>query len=143
GTDSSGSGGSGTHSLQNVAWGGQDHGTLVPVAPGHILDLRNANRFGLADALGGGNGLPIKVNLAPPLYTDIATNSASISISGDFVVGSDGKLTQGVIDLAKSINFGANPNGGPPFFSTNGNTLFTINAIGVNYLIAGDALFTG
>jgi len=72
--------------------------------------------------------------IAAPLYKDVS-NNLSIQISNDFVV-SGGKLTQNLVDLAKANNFDTSQ------FTKSGGVLI-INALAVNKLVAGDALFAG
>jgi hypothetical protein len=75
----------------------------------------------------------VQVRVAGPIYTDVSDN-LNIQISSDFVV-SGGALTQNIVDLAKASNFGTE-------FTKSGG-LFIVNAIAVNKLVAGDALFAG
>lgn len=74
------------------------------------------------------------VAITGPFYTDIS-NNLNIRIASDFVV-SGGVLTQNIINLAKAVNFDSSQ------FSVGGGFM-TIGALGVNKLIAGDALFAG
>lgn len=62
GTDPTGPGGTGTYTLQNVAWSGADHATLIPVSPDFILDLTQTNPTTIGGPLSGGAGAPITVS---------------------------------------------------------------------------------
>ncbi len=67
GTDTSGSGGAGTYTLQTSCWpGGADHFILIPGSPGAVLDVRAANPATIKLPLVGGNGLPLTVDSYNP-----------------------------------------------------------------------------
>jgi hypothetical protein len=61
GTDTSGSGGAGTYTLQTSAWLGADHFILTPVPKVGSLNLTAANPATITAPLTGGNGLPLTI----------------------------------------------------------------------------------
>jgi hypothetical protein len=74
-----------------------------------------------------------EVSTSGPLYMDIA-GGLNVHIASDFVV-SGGVLTQNIVDLAKASNFSTE------FAKVGG--AFVVNALALNKLVAGDALFAG
>ncbi len=102
--------------------------------------------FGPALPLGSGQNYDsagnIMVNVSGPLYTDIS-NNLTIRIANDFTItGTPGNysLSQATVDLGKAVGFDTSIFGGG---KNNGGSGLTINALGVNKLVAGDSLFTG
>ena len=64
GTDTSGSGGEGTYTLQTTCWpSGQDHFDLTPLPKNSSLDFRARTRRRSRSPLSGGNGLPLTTRL--------------------------------------------------------------------------------
>lgn len=97
------------------------------------IELRRQVSVGAAMEPDGKGG--VQLRLGGPLYADVANNLA-IQLSPHFVVGTDNKLTQAIVDLALATNFDISE------FKKVGSS-FLINTIAVNKLIAGDALFAG
>jgi hypothetical protein len=108
----------GVQTAANIGTGTKLPGQTIPLGSGMKLDTSN-------------NVVP---QVAGPLYIDVP-KSLNLQIASDFVV-SGGVLTQNVVNLAKAINYNTTN------FSTTGGAL-VINAVGVNQLIAGTALFLG
>ena len=81
---------------------------------------------------GSGNAI---VKVSGPVYTDISGN-VNLQIASDFVV-TGGALNVLTVNLAKSVGFDTS------IFGGGGGTNLTINALAVNKLVAGDALFAG
>ena len=132
-------GGGGTPTLQTTWPGGADHYDLTPTNHPATLDLSLTNPVTIAPPLGlDAFGKPT-VKLAGPMFVNVS-NALDMGLTSDFVV-SGGQLTQNAVNLALAYHFGTNP-GGTPMFTTAGG-LFAINAIAVNYLLAGSAFFTG
>ncbi len=111
--------------LQTTAWSGADHFDLTPTAQPAALDATTINPN----------------TISGPLYKDV-NNMLNLQIASDFVV-SGGVLTQNTVNLAKAVNFNTSA------FTTTGGSMsmnaswILAQAIGVNQLIAGSALFTG
>lgn len=130
-------GGAGTFTLQTVCWpSGADHYDLTPIAHPATVDASTLAPNTLGAGIGtDGSGKPV-VNVAGPNYIDI-TNSVNIRIASDFVVttGPTPTLTQQAVDFAKAYHFGSE-------FTVSGG-VFVVNAIAVNKLLAGSALFSG
>jgi hypothetical protein len=77
----------------------------------------------------------LDVSSTAPLYIDLS-NKLNMSVASDFIV-SGGVLNQNFVNLAKALNFGSE-------FSTAGGVFFVPNnALAVNKLAAGTAIFTG
>ena len=122
------------HGLPTLRARSHDYTELTPLIQPPAVDLTQTATFSIGQALGGGNGVKIQVNITGPIYTDIS-NNLNIAISSDFVV-SGGQLTQNLFYLANSVNFDTTN-----FIKTGG--VLLINAVAVNQLIAGNALFLG
>jgi hypothetical protein len=118
------------------AFGIVDSAWLAPQVPfggGQTRDGRGGIMWRPGPGLKIGGTGTAEVKIAGPVYTDVA-DAVNIRISSDYVV-SGGILTQNIIDLGKATNFGTE-------FTKIGN-LFVVNAVAVNKLLAGDALFAG
>lgn len=71
GTDTSGSGGAGTYTLQTSCWpGGADHFILIPQPQAATLDIRAANPATISLPLVGGGGQPVTL----PVYNPATGN---------------------------------------------------------------------
>jgi hypothetical protein len=71
GTDTSGSGGAGTYTLQTSCWpGGADHFILIPQPQAASLDIRAANPATISLPLVGGGGQPVTL----PVYNPATGN---------------------------------------------------------------------
>ena len=92
GTDTSGSGGAGTYTLQTSCWpGGADHYILTPQIQTGSLDIRAANPATITLPLTGGNGQPLTVEpgtigssyLADGSVTDTKMAAGAITVLND------------------------------------------------------------
>jgi hypothetical protein len=80
GTDTSGSGGAGTYTLQTSCWpGGADHFDLTPVPKNSSLDFRAANPATITAPLTGGNGQPLTI---PPYDAGSGTGGIGVGYLG-------------------------------------------------------------
>ena len=126
----------GTKTLQSAWPGGLDYFDMTPSPQPHALDLTQTNPNTLAPAgvLGQDPQSRLQVNVAAPLFANLS-NQLALQTSTDFVVNS-GQLTVAAVNLAKAVNFNTTD------FTISAGA-FLVNAIAVNKLIAGTALFTG
>lgn len=92
GTDTSGSGGAGTYTLQVSCWpGGADHYDLIPVPKNGTLDIRAANPATIVLPLTGGNGQPLTVEpgsigssyLGPQSVQAVNMAAGAITVAND------------------------------------------------------------
>jgi hypothetical protein len=87
GTDTSGSGGAGTYTLQTSCWpGGADHATLTPAPQQASLDIRAANPATIVAPLTGGNGQPLTV---PPFDSGTGTGGFGPAYIADQAIHSN------------------------------------------------------
>jgi hypothetical protein len=105
----------------------------VPFGDGQTRDGRGGVKFRPGKGTKIDTDGTAAIKISGPVYTDVA-DAVNIRISNDYVV-SGGILTQNIIDLAKAANFSTE-------FTKVGN-VFQVNALAVNKLVAGDALFAG
>jgi hypothetical protein len=101
GTDTSGSGGAGTYTLQTSCWpGGADHFDLSPVPKNGTLDIRAANPATIALPLTGGNGLPLTVGPGEISNSYLGNQSvqANNMAAGAITVANDALAAEVVID---------------------------------------------
>lgn len=128
-------------SYQVIAFQDADHFDLTPSLLPAIHDGTQINEKTLGAGLAGGSGLLPFVNADPvsPLYADLAGLHFRAA-SGVIVENPPGsghyELAKTIIDLAQAVNFDTTN-----FKIAAG--AFLVNAIAVNSLIAGDALFAG
>ena len=140
GLDAGDSWNTGTQTLQSIAWNGGAAATSVLVnfgqPPDGMIPLTRVN----PETIGTGmtqdpSTKKLMTAITGPLYADVNGNT-NIRIASDFTVsGSPATLTQAAVDLAKAVNFGGD--------FTKAGGIFAVNAIAVNKLLAGDALFYG
>jgi hypothetical protein len=131
---------SGTRTLQQwTGTGGAPTSVLVNFGqpPAGVIPPTRFDPSGLGTGLGKD---PITnkllTQITGPLYADV-NNNINIRLAGDFTVtGSPPTLSQYTVNLAKAVNFNTTN------FTTTGGSM-AINAVAVNQLIAGNALFTG
>jgi hypothetical protein len=121
GTDSSGSGGAGTYTLQTSCWpGGQSFFILTPVPKVGDLDLRYANPNTISGPLSGGAGNVITIRPSDITGTYLADDAIlARHMSANSITAADGALAANAV--------------------VDGN----INDVNVSKLIAGTKIFTG
>jgi len=129
-------GGTGVMTLQTCWAGGADHFDLTPDPHPQTFDASTINPNTLGTNIGkDGSGRPV-VKITGPIYNDVA--GLNLRLSSDYAVvtvGGNPTLTQAAVNLVNAYGFGSE-------FTTSGGA-FIVNAIGVNKLVAGNALFTG
>lgn len=99
GTDTSGSGGAGTYTLQTSCWpGGTDHFILTPVPKTGSLDIRAANPATITAPLTGGNGLPLTVEPGAIGSAYLADDSVQARhMATDAITAANGALAAGAV----------------------------------------------
>ncbi len=110
GTDTSGSGGDGTYTLQTTCWpGATDHGTLRPVPRTGDLDLRAANPATISLPLTGGNGQPLAIPPGGIDGTYLGPQSVrAINMAKDSITAANQALAAGSVVDPNIVSMGIN-----------------------------------
>lgn len=102
GTDTSGSGGAGTYTLQTSCWpGGADHFILIPQPKTGDLDIRAANPETISLPLKGGDGHPLTVEPGSIGSTYLADDAVEArNMAANAITAANGALAAGaVVDI--------------------------------------------
>ena len=110
GTDSSGSGGAGTYTLQNVCWpGGADHYDLVPASQAAATDLTTVNPLSLSGPLSGGNGAPVTVSPGSISSGYLAAAAVqATNMAANAITAANGALAASSVVDSKIVSVGMN-----------------------------------